>query len=72
MFLLHLTPLQVERLLDGVDAVLYLLDYTKLKTADEADLFARLTRINPQLVARLSQRLFFVVNKVIKMCLLIV
>jgi hypothetical protein len=54
----------VERLLDGVDAVLYLLDYTKLKTADEAGLFGRLAAVNPALLARLSQRLFFAVNKV--------
>ncbi|KAL3150332.1 hypothetical protein ABBQ32_000177 [Trebouxia sp. C0010 RCD-2024] len=54
---------QVERLLDSVDAVIYLLDYTKLKTADEAEVLQRLKEINPQLMARLSQRLFFVVNK---------
>ena len=39
--------LQVERLLDGVDAVIYLLDYTKLRTKDEAELFKRLKQINP-------------------------
>eukprot|EP00198_Chlamydomonas_reinhardtii_P007707 XP_001697044.1 predicted protein [Chlamydomonas reinhardtii] len=55
---------QVERLLEGVDCVLYLLDYTKLKTAEEEGLFRRLRAINPQLVARLSSRLFFIVNKV--------
>lgn len=55
--------MQVERLLDSVDAVIYLLDYTKLKTADEAEVLQRLKEINPQLMARLSQRLFFVVNK---------
>jgi len=54
----------VERLLDGVDAALYLLDYTKLKTSDEAAMFERLKAVNPALVRRLSQRLFFVVNKV--------
>ncbi|DBA78877.1 hypothetical protein WJX77_008617 [Trebouxia sp. C0004] len=54
---------QIERLLDSVDAVIYLLDYTKLKTADEAEVLQRLKEINPQLIARLSQRLFFVVNK---------
>ena len=57
------TAPQVERLLDSVDAVIYLLDYTKLKTADEAEVLQRLKEINPQLMARLSQRLFFVVNK---------
>ena len=33
---------QVERLLDSVDAVLYLLDYSKLKTAEEANLLGKL------------------------------
>lgn len=34
--------LQVERLLDTVDAVIYLLDYSKLKTEEEALLLQRL------------------------------
>ena len=58
-----LYPWQVERLLDSVDAVIYVLDYTKLKTAEEAEILSRLKEINPQLLSRLSQRLFFVVNK---------
>lgn len=37
----------MERLLDGVDAVVYLLDYTKLRTSEEAALFTRLKQINP-------------------------
>ncbi|KAK9845844.1 hypothetical protein WJX81_004061 [Elliptochloris bilobata] len=55
---------QVERLLGSVDAAVYLLDYTKLKTVEEASLFAKLKAVNPALIRRLSQRLFFVVNKV--------
>ena len=47
---------QVERLLDSVDAVCYLLDYTKLRTAEEASMFARIKSINPGLVKRLSRR----------------
>ena len=54
----------VERLLDSVDAVVYILDYTKLKTSEEADLLAKLKEANPQLVRRLAERLFFVVNKI--------
>ena len=54
----------MERLLDSVDAVVYILDYTKLKTAEEATILAKLKQANPQLVQRLSQRLFFVVNKI--------
>lgn len=76
---------QVVRLLgSSADAVIYVLDYTKLKTAEEvdliktteylhksvhmlsiaqADVLATLKAENPQLVQRLSSRLFFVVNK---------
>jgi hypothetical protein len=54
----------VERLLDRVDAAIYLLDYTKLKTAEEAQVLERLKAINPGLVGRLSSRLFFAVNKI--------
>lgn len=63
MFNLNRGNIQVERLLDSVDAVIYVLDYTKLKTADEAEVLRRLKEINPQLMDRLAQRLFFVVNK---------
>ncbi len=54
----------MERLLDSVDAVVYILDYTKLKTTEEASMLAKLKEANPQLVKRLAQRLFFVVNKI--------
>ena len=37
----------MERILEGVDAVVYLLDYTKLGTNEEAKLFKSLKRINP-------------------------
>ena len=46
----------MERLLDSVDALCYLLDYTKLRTAEEASMFARIKSINPGLVKRLSRR----------------
>ena len=46
-----------------MDIVVYLLDWTKLKTQEEEDLLKRLREINPQLFARLSTRLFFCVNK---------
>ena len=52
----------MERLLDSVDAVVYLLDYTKLKTVEEAAILRKFKEINPQLMQRLSQRLFFVVS----------
>ena len=47
-----------------MDAVIYLLDYTKLKTQEEKELLVKLRTLNPRLFSRLSRRLFFVVNKV--------
>lgn len=55
---------QVERLLGSVDALVYMLDYTKPDTNDEEELFRGLAEANPSLARYLSQRLFFVVNKV--------
>ena len=54
--------LQVERLLSDIDGIIYLLDYTKLKTIEEAQIFGKLRQLNPRLVKRLSKRLFFVVS----------
>ena len=54
--------LQVERLLSEIDGIIYLLDYTKLKTIEEAQIFGKLRQLNPRLVKRLSKRLFFVVS----------
>lgn len=55
---------RVDRLLGEVDVIIYLLDYTKLKTEEERDLFARLSSMRPELLARFSERLFFAVNKI--------
>ena len=57
--------LQVERLLSEIDGIIYLLDYTKLKTIEEAQIFGKLRQLNPRLVKRLSKRLFFVVSLII-------
>lgn len=45
------------------DAVLLLLDYTKLNTDSEAAMMGKLKASNPQLLQRLAQRMFVVVNK---------
>lgn len=58
----HHAILQVERLLSEIDGIIYLLDYTKLKTTEEAQIFGKLRQLNPRLVKRLSKRLFFVVS----------
>ncbi|KAL4860024.1 tRNA(adenine(34)) deaminase [Chlorella vulgaris] len=54
---------KVERLMESVDAVLYLLDYSKLKTCEEAAMLQRLHELNPNLLRRLCTRCFFCVNK---------
>lgn len=53
---------KIDRLLDRVDVVIYLLDYTKLKGEDEAKVLGQLATVRLDLLN--SERLFFVVNKV--------
>lgn len=47
---------------------MYLLDYTKLKSAEEADLLVKLRSLNAPLFSHLASRLFFVVNKIDAVC----
>ncbi|WP_164009902.1 TIR domain-containing protein [Pyxidicoccus trucidator] len=54
----------VERVLGDVDVIVYVLDYTKLKSTDEQQLFKLLSDMRPDLRKRCSERLFFVINKV--------
>ena len=54
----------VDRLIADADVVLYLLDYTKLKTTDEAELLQRLKASRGDLLGRVHDRLFFLVNKI--------
>jgi len=53
---------KIDELLDQVDVIIYLLDYTKLKGDDEAKVLAQLAKVRLDLLN--SERLFFVVNKV--------
>jgi hypothetical protein len=55
VFLLSLFR-QVERLLGTVDAAVYLLDYTKLKTEDESTMFERLKEVRVCLLFLLCLR----------------
>ncbi len=55
---------EVDRLLGEADVVIYLLDYTKLRTEEERGLFERLQQLRPELLARIGERLFFAVNKI--------
>jgi len=54
---------EIYRLVEEADALLYLLDFTKLKTDSEAGLFALLGQLRPELRTRISETLFFAVNK---------
>jgi len=54
---------QVHDLIQETDALVYVLDYTKLKTDSEADLFQVLGDLRPELRKKISSTLFFVVNK---------
>jgi hypothetical protein len=55
--------LAMEAMLPTEDAILVLLDYAQLNTESEAATMANLKKSNPQLLQRLAQRVFFVVNK---------
>ncbi len=54
--------LKVDRLLEEVDVIIYLLDYTKLKTQEENELIGKLRDFRSDILN--SDRLFFVVNKI--------
>lgn len=51
-------------LLDKISAIIYLLDYTKLKTNDEEMVLEKLTEMRSDILEKLSDRLFFVINKI--------
>jgi predicted GTPase len=53
----------VEALLNSEDAIIVLLDYNQLATQSEEIMMAKLKASIPQLMQRLAQRIFFVVNK---------
>jgi GTPase SAR1 family protein len=55
---------RVETLLGEVDVIIYVLDYTKLKTDEEKDLLQTLADLRPELLRQCADRLFFVVNKI--------
>lgn len=55
---------KVDGLLRNADVIIYLLDYTKLKTEEEKCLFTRLSSMRRELLKQCSERLFFVVNKI--------
>ncbi len=50
--------------LNETDIIIYLLDYTKLKTSKEREIIDKLSSIRPNLLEQVQERLFFVVNKI--------
>lgn len=54
---------KVNRILEQSDVILYLLDYTKLKTEDEAKMLEKISQ-RPEMFRRNVDRLFFIVNKI--------
>lgn len=54
----------IDRLISSADVVLYLLDYTKLKTTDEERLLGQLKSSRGDLLSSVKDRLFFLVNKI--------
>lgn len=51
-------------LIDKISAIIYLLDYTKLKTNDEEKVLEKLTDMRSDILEKISDRLFFVINKI--------
>jgi GTPase SAR1 family protein len=54
---------QVEALMNSADVILYILDYSKLKTEEEAQILQKLKSMRPDLIRDITNRLFIVVNK---------
>ncbi len=59
----HVTMVS-EDILENVGLIIYLLDYTKLKGKEEEEILLKLKNFRPDLLERVQDRLFFVVNKI--------
>lgn len=53
-----------EDFIDDIGVVIYLLDYTKLKTKEESQIIDKLSSMRPDLLKQVQERLFFVVSKI--------
>lgn len=53
-----------EDILENIGVIIYLLDYTKLKSGAEHDILGKLQNMRSDLLDRIKDRLFFVINKV--------
>ncbi len=55
---------KVERIVKSSDVIIYLLDFTKLKTAEEVLMLENLKKWKSEILLLMKHRLFFVVNKI--------
>jgi hypothetical protein len=55
---------QVRQIMNKSDVILYLLDYTKLKTKEEEEMFTNLRALRADLCDSFADRLFLLVNKI--------
>lgn len=53
----------LTKLITDSSVILYLLDYTKLKTAEENELISQIANLRPDIIENIQERLFFIVNK---------
>lgn len=53
-----------SELIDKISAIIYLLDYTKLKTKGEDEVLEKLMNLRSDIRERISDRMFFVINKI--------
>jgi GTPase SAR1 family protein len=51
-------------LVDQISAIIYLLDYTKLKTKDEEATLDKIIQMRPDILDKIQDRLFFIINQI--------
>ncbi|MBQ9494900.1 MAG: dynamin family protein [Treponema sp.] len=54
---------EVEKILKVSDVIIYLMDYGKLNSTDESELFSTISTIRKDLLSDIKSKVFFVVNK---------
>lgn len=53
-----------SELVDKISAIIYLLDYTKLKTKDEEATIEKIIEMRPDILNKIQDRLFFLINQI--------
>ncbi len=53
-----------EELIEEIGVIIYLLDYTKLKTSAEQEVINKLSSMRQDLLENVQERLFFIINKI--------